>query len=92
MPISVVFRPQGYTVEKHKQVLARLQSAGQAAPPGRLHHQALARDGAIDMVVDVWQSPEQLEQFGSQLMPILGEVGVDQPEIEIYEAVLLDAN
>jgi hypothetical protein len=34
-------------------VLERLAEAGQAKPPGRLHHQALAHDGTIEMVVDI---------------------------------------
>jgi hypothetical protein len=90
VPISVVFRPQDYTVDKHHEVLERLSAIGQAAPAGRLHHQALARDGAVAMVVDIWESPEQLEAFAGHLMPILGEVGVAPPEPEIYESVLLD--
>jgi hypothetical protein len=89
MPISVVFRPQDYTVEKHHQVLERLTAVGQGEPDGRLHHQALARDGVIELVVDIWESPEQLQAFAAHLMPILGEVGVVPPEPEIYETVLL---
>jgi hypothetical protein len=90
MPISVVFRPQDYTVDKHHQVLERLTAVGQGEPDGRLHHQALARDGAIELVVDVWESPEQLQAFAAHLMPILSEVGVALPEPEIYESVLLE--
>jgi hypothetical protein len=92
MPISVVFRPQNYTVDTHHQVLARLTAIGQAAPAGRLHHQALARqDGSIEMVVDVWESSEQLQSFAGHLTPILGELGVDPPEPQVFQAVLLDS-
>ena len=66
MPISGVFRPQQYTVEKHREALKRLQAAGQDEPAGRLHHQALARGETIEMVVDIWQSPEQLQAFATK--------------------------
>jgi hypothetical protein len=90
MPISVVFHPQNYTVEKHREVLRRLAEVGQAEPDGRLHHQALARDRAIEMVVDIWESPEQLQAFAAHLMPILGELAVPPPDPEVYDAILLD--
>ena len=90
MAISAVFRPKDYTVEKHHEVLERLKGEGQASPSGRIHHQALAHGDAIEMVVDVWESPEQLQSFAGHLMPILAAVGVQPPAPEIYEAVLLD--
>jgi len=89
MSITVVFRPQNYTVETHREVLRRLAEVGQAEPAGRLHHQALARDGAIEMVVDIWESPEKLQEFATHLMPILGELAVPPPDPEIYDTVLL---
>ena len=91
MPISVVFRPNNYTTETHREVLKRLNAIGQATPAGRLHHQALAHDdGSIEMVVDIWTSPEQLQAFAAHLMPILGELGVTPPEPEIYQTILPD--
>jgi hypothetical protein len=90
MPISVVFRPQDYTVDKHHEVLRHLTAVGQGAPAGRLHHQALARDGAIELVVDIWESPEKLQAFAGHLMPILAELGVEVPEPQVYDTVLLD--
>jgi hypothetical protein len=90
MPISVVFRPDNYNVDTHRKVLARLAAIGQGAPAGRTHHQALAHDdGSIAMVVDIWESPEQLQAFAEHLVPILGEFGVNPPEPEIYQAILL---
>lgn len=90
MPISVVFRPQGYTVDNHHQVLEKLAGAGQANPSGRIHHQALAHGSTIEMVVDIWDSPEQLQAFAQHLMPVLQGMGIQPPEPEIYESVLLD--
>jgi hypothetical protein len=90
MPISVVFRPKNYTVENHHQVLDRLSEVGQANPSGRIHHQALAHGATIEMVVDIWDSPEQLQAFAQHLMPILQDVGIEPPQPEIYESVLLD--
>lgn len=42
------------------------------------------------MVIDIWDSPAQLQAFAAQLMPILAELGVAPPEPEIYDTVLLD--
>jgi len=88
--ISVLFRPRGYTAKRHREALKRLQAAGQDKPPGRLHHQALARGETIEMVVDIWQSPTQLQAFATHLMPILGELGVEPSEPEFYDSILLD--
>ena len=89
MAISVVFRPENYTVDMHHKVLSRLRDVGQGNPEGRRHHQALARDGSVEMVVDVWESPEKLQAFATHLMPILVETGITPPQPEVYEAVLL---
>lgn len=90
MPISVVFRPQNYTVENHHQVLERLAAAGHANPFGRIHHQALAHGPNVEMVVDIWESPQQLQAFAQHLMPILAGVGIEPPQPETYDTVLLD--
>ena len=89
MAISVVFRPEGYTVEKHHEVLQRLASQGQEKPDGRLHHQALAHGENVAMVVDIWESPDKLQAFAGHLMPILAQVGVEPPAPEIYDTVLV---
>jgi hypothetical protein len=89
MAVSVIFRPQDYTVDMHRDVLRRLEAVGQAQPSGRRHHQAMARGDSIEMVVDIWESPEQLQAFAGHLMPILIEVGITPPQPEIYDTVLL---
>ena len=82
MAIAVYFHPQSMSAAQYEEALKRLDAAGAANPPGRLHHSAFGSPEQL-MVYDVWDSPESFEKFGEALMPILGEIGVDpgQPDI-----------
>ena len=79
MAIALYFNPTGMTVKKFEEIHRRLDQAGQADNPHRIHHSCFGEDGAL-MVYDVWDSPESFEAFGAVLMPILAEVGVDPGE------------
>jgi len=76
MPFTYQFSPQSMTAAKYDDIIARLDAAGAGKPKGRLYH---ACYGAPDdlRVFDVWDSPEDFEQFGKTLIPILQELGVD---------------
>jgi hypothetical protein len=79
MAIAVYFHPKSMKLEQFKETHARLADAGQAEPEGRLHHSCFGDDGDL-MVYDVWESTEAFEAFGSTLMPILAEIGIDPGE------------
>jgi hypothetical protein len=75
MAIGVFFYPDEMTADQYKEILRRLEAAGQAAPQGRVHHFAFGDDASL-MVVDVWDSQEDFAAFGDVLAPILEELGV----------------
>jgi len=82
MAIVVKFTVSNMTAEKYETVLRRLETAGAGAPPGRLHHLSYgSRDNL--QVIDVFDSPQSLENFGKTLVPILEELGIKaEPNVE----------
>jgi len=82
MAIVVKFSVSNMTAEKYDKVLKRLEAAGGGAPSGRLHHVSFgSRDNL--QVIDVFDSPQSLENFGKTLVPILMELGIKaEPQVE----------
>jgi hypothetical protein len=76
MAIAVYFHPKGLTLDQFNETHRRLAAVGAANPSGRIHHSCFGEDGEL-MVYDVWESPETFQSFGSTLMPILAELGID---------------
>ena len=76
MALAFYFAHEGFTPEKYAQALSKLEAAGAGAPKGRTQHIALESDGEIQ-VFDIWESQADFDAFGTVLMPILGEVGVE---------------
>lgn len=70
------------TLAKFEEIHRRLEEAGHANDPHRLHHSCFGEDGEL-MVYDVWDSAESFDAFGAVLMPILPEVGVDPGELSV---------
>ncbi len=83
MAFTAHFQPKGLNTAKYDEVIRRLQQAGAGAPAGRLGHLCFGPTDALQ-VIDIWDTPENLQAFGATLFPILAEVGVDpgQPEIQ----------
>jgi hypothetical protein len=70
------------TAEKYDTVLKRLEAAGAGAPPGRLYHVSFGAHNNLQ-VIDVYDSPQSLENFGKTLVPILQELGIEaEPHVE----------
>jgi hypothetical protein len=84
MALIVHFAPQGMNREKYAEILRRLEVAGAGAPPGRLHH-ACYGDPAALRVTDVYDTPQNFENFGKLLIPILSSLGVDVGRPEVVE-------
>lgn len=83
MSIMVVFDVPGMTTDQYDRVIHDLEKAGLGAPAGRQHHTAAAKNDGW-LVVDVWDSPEALEQFAQTLMPVLAKNGVTPPQPQVY--------
>jgi len=82
MAIVVRFQVSNMTAEKYDTVLKRLEAAGAGAPVGRLHHVSFGAHNNLQ-VIDVYDSPQSLENFGKTLVPILTELGIKaEPNVE----------
>jgi hypothetical protein len=91
--MAVVLVQQGPTLtqEKYDEVVrrftegrGRMESSSDWPVDGLLSHAAGEAPGGF-RVVDVWESEEACNRFGDVLMPILQEIGVNEPP-EIYPA------
>ncbi len=90
MSIVVRFNPTNLTTEKYDESVRRLDEAGTWPPDGLEYHVFFGSEGNL-RVSEVWDSREQLETFGEQLMPILTDIGIEfsgDPEIfEVHNIV-----
>jgi hypothetical protein len=90
MSIVVRFSPKSRTVEKHSEVLRRLETAGAWPPAGLDYHVVFGSEGNL-CVSEIWDSQEQFGAFGETLTPILTDVGIEfasDPEIfEIHQSL-----
>jgi len=76
MALGIYFMHGGFTPDKYKEVIKKLDAAGAGSPKGRSNHFALESDGAIQ-VFDVWESQADFDAFGKTLVPLLTELGVE---------------
>ena len=76
MSIAVYFHPEAFTAAQYDDVMKKLDAAGAASPPGRLHHSSFGPNESL-MVYDIWESHAAFDSFGATLMPILQAAGVD---------------
>jgi hypothetical protein len=85
MSIVVRFNPT-MTREEYDQGERRLEAAGIWPHPDGLALHVLFGSAEDLRVSEIWDSREQLEAFGDQLMPILADIGVELAgEPEIFE-------
>jgi hypothetical protein len=85
MSILARFTPVAVTTEQYDETIRRLESDGEAFPPDGLeYHCAFIVDGTV-RVSEVWESQAKFEAFGSRLMPILSDVGIDPGRPEVVE-------
>jgi hypothetical protein len=84
--IVVRFSPANLTRAKYDESVRRGEEAGWwPNPPGMELHVLFGVEGNL-RVSEIWDSREQLEAFGEQLMPILTEIGIEfSAEPEIFE-------
>jgi hypothetical protein len=91
MSLVVRFSPANLTAEKYDESIRRHEEAGIALPPDGMDlHVCFGSDGNL-RVSEIWDSREQLEAYGQQLMPILADVGIElsgEPEIlEVHNII-----
>jgi hypothetical protein len=89
MAVAVRFADEPTTRERYDEVRKRLEDAGDWPPPGLIFH-AADGDSDVEEVFEVWESREAFERFGSKLMPLLDEVGINAGEPQIREVYKMD--
>jgi hypothetical protein len=91
MSIVVRFQPANLTKEKYDATNKKLEEAGVDWPPDGLdYHVCFGEDGDLK-VSEIWDSREQMDAFGEQLMPVLTEAGVEfSGEPQVFEAHNID--
>jgi hypothetical protein len=88
MAIIAIFDVKGATAEKYDEVIRRLTAIGQRVPAGQSYHVCFG-DRQNLQVIDVFDSPAQLEAFGATLMPFLQELGIEATATvhEVYSVI-----
>lgn len=84
MSILVRFTPANVTTENYDESLRRLEEVGDWPPDGLEYHVAFGPSGNL-RVSEIWDSREQLEEFGKRLMPVLADKGIEPGEPELLE-------
>lgn len=83
MVILAIFEMPGMTAGQYDEVDAALAEAGVREPEGRLQHVAAPTDDGW-LVIDLWESEEQMGPFADVLAPVLEQFGVQSAEPRIY--------
>jgi hypothetical protein len=84
MSVLIRFAPESLTAAQYEESVRRLEAAGDFPPDGLDYHVCFGTEGSL-RVSEIWDSKEQLEAFGEQLMPVLSEVGIDPGTPEVIE-------
>ena len=86
MSVVVRFSPTSLSAEQYDESLRKLEQSDVDFPPEGLdYHVCFGSDGNLK-VSEIWDSREQFEAFGADLMPILSEVGIEfSGEPEVFE-------
>ena len=90
MSIVVRYCPANLTSEQYDESIRRLEESGLFPADGLDHHLCFGSDGNL-LVSEIWDSREQWQAFGEQLMPILTDIGIQfsgEPDVfEIHNAI-----
>lgn len=89
MAIAVKFEAEPTTREKYDAARKRLEDAGDWPAPGVVFHAAYG-ESDVEGVFEVWESREAFEEFGSKLMPLLDELGINAGEPQVRNVYKLD--
>ena len=84
MSVLARFTPASLTTKQYDESVRRLEEAGPWPPDGLDFHVCFGSDGNL-RVSEIWDSKEQFEAFGQQLMPVLSDIGIEPGEPELLE-------
>jgi hypothetical protein len=85
MPYAMHMRWPGVTIEQYEQVRDKVRWEEDQPDGGLLH--VSAHDGEALRVFDLWESPQQFQEFvDSRLMPGVQAAGIQaEPEVTLCE-------
>jgi hypothetical protein len=85
--IAVTHQPLSMNHGQYRQILHRLEDAGQGAPDGRRLHVAYGTGNRL-RVFDIWDSQHQFDTFGPIVIPILHDIlGPNIGALETFQIV-----
>ena len=79
MAITALFTPKILNPDQYNEAILRLEQAGAGSPKGRLYHVCYGNSDQLQ-IFGVWESVEDLQQFGKTLGPIAQQLGIDPGE------------
>jgi hypothetical protein len=90
MAITVKFEGNPTTRAKYDEVRSRLEQAGDWPAAGLVFHVAYGGSN-VEGVFEVWESRDAFERFGSKLMPLLDEVGIEVEPPQVLDVYKMDS-
>jgi hypothetical protein len=84
MSLVIRFSPPSLRAEQYDEVVRRLNEAGVFPADGLDYELCFGSEGNLK-VSQVWDTEEHMTAFGSRLMPILNEAGINPGEPEVLE-------
>lgn len=84
MSIVVRFTPPSLTREQYDETVRRMQEEGTFPPDGMDYHVCFGEEGRL-RVSEIWDSREQWQAFGEQLMPVLADAGIEPGDPDVFE-------
>jgi hypothetical protein len=86
MAIVVRFAPRNLTPEQYDQANEKAtELMGEQLPDGCQAHVAFKGSDGSFYVSEIWDSREQWDAFVEKLMPMLGDLGIDPGEPQVFE-------
>jgi len=85
--VSIVVRyaPASLTKQRYDEAIQAINAElGEGPPDGSVLHVCFGDDGNL-LVSEIWDSREKWEAFGAKLMPILGRLGIDPGQPQVFE-------
>jgi len=84
MSIVVRFTPASLTREQYDGTVRRMREEGTFPPDGMDYHVCFGEEGRL-RVSEIWDSREQWQAFGEQLMPVLADAGIVPGDPDVFE-------
>jgi hypothetical protein len=91
MALILRFNYPDFTPATYDEAVKQLRAAGAGAPKGRNYHVCSDNPAGGLIITDVWESKEDFEAFGAELIPIMQRLGIDpgQPDYQQVHNIIM---